>query len=518
MSTPAGPRLADRSWLPATLLIFVALRVAVAHQWAVELVHHEELFNLRLARQLLAGLPVENVGDFWFTGTAGGTSGGPLLLSFLYVPLLGVGFSALAAIRAAAIGFDVLTLVGLLLLGRELFPSRNGARLAAVAALAMPPSWLWFGLVGKGNYLEGAALVVLSMALLLRAARTGARRDAILAGVTVGFGAWVSMLGVAFLAPAVAFLVWTRAESSVRWLVGGAALGGAPLLLGPRPSMQPEAVVTLQEAGASVLALLSAPLDWPRFLLGVLTGVEVAPLSRVLHNDAPSTLGPGVAIAFWLVLLAWLFLAVRSKKRDELWAAGTTTFMALGLVVGLGAIGVGPETLPVESTYGFDPRRQVLVYPLWALSLAAVLTRAPSRLQMIGALALAVAGVVAGFSFASTGPGRPQPFAPENYVLCPVDAPKDETDVCVEHLDRAWVVELESFWRSDRGHSAESRTAALQGWSDTATTSCTPDLGATADWWRGAGAAARGTCEAAEAARLCSRAPTPELRRACGGD
>jgi hypothetical protein len=66
------------------------------------------------------------------------------------------------------------------------------------------------------------------------------------------------------------------------------------------------------------------------------------------------------------------------KRRDPLHrgiGAGVL-LLGFGIPLLLGAIGVGPQGLPVEQLYFFDPRRAALVYPLWALAWAGAFTLA----------------------------------------------------------------------------------------------------------------------------------------------
>lgn len=514
-------------WIGLALVLFVGLRLLVSTRWSVELVDHEQLYNLRLGRQLLGGFELGPLGDYWFTGMAGGTGGGPFLLSLVYVPVVALFGSGVASIHAVALLFDVLTFLGLVGIGHELRGNR-GATLAAAAALAAPPSWLWFGLVVKGNYLESAAFIILTIWLLLRASRSGLARDGFLAGLLAAFGTWVSALGLVFLLPALVMVRLARARMHLRAVAGGALLGASPFVLGPKPTMLPEPVFAADVAISTAVDLLTSPLLWPEFLLRALAGVEVAPLARVASLDSGTAIGPIVAIGMWMCTVAWLFLAVRGRRPAEVWTAGTAVFMSVGLVLALAAIGMGGEELPVSSNYGFDARRLTLVYPLWALAVASLLARLTEVRARLGtALLLAGVGVAAAALFAGAGAPAPDPFRPESYVVCPWHEPKDEVDVCVDPLDRSWVVALEDFVDTIDGSGPVERRAALEGWA--AVTSSVLRCGrprvvqppapeTLADWWRGAGAAGTVTCEAGARDRLCETAPTEVARRACGGE
>jgi hypothetical protein len=541
----------------ALLLVFVLIRWLAARNHSVALIEPEEFLNLRLAQQWLADLPLGPLGDYWYSGVGGPTGAGTLVLSLLFVPLVwlfGAGEPVLRLMGSLWALGGALLLAGI---AGELFGPRG--RLAGlVAAVTMPPAWVGFTLMARGNYVEAAVLSLLGLYLLLLTARFPPSRSrqacALGLGWALGFAvwfcpsAWPPSAGLFILAVA----IHAGQRRRLLLLLGaGLGLASLPALLGLAPSDRPADPVAALDHLAALRDLLTSPGSWPRFIT---TNLASMPL---LDNWSPD-LGGAAAIgeapawaADWQSLLRpiqrllnWIVLAVvgttllrRPSQLHRGIGAGVLG-LGLGLPLLLGAIGVGPASLSVEQVYFFEPRRAALVYPLWALAWAGVFATAwdwPGARQN---LTRGVAATVALFALASVaqfafgGPGRPEPFQPERYVICPQEQPRDQSAICIGLLLTEHLLVLEEALQEPRFAATALRRHLLLGFGavdlenprcslppegppESPQESGSPDTDPAGLTWEGVGLALGASCSPQQAQSICLEAKTETLQRRC---
>ena len=224
------------AWRVPTTALAVALALLVAGRIAVNVTSHSAVdvgaASLIGADRIMHGAPL------YTDNEAHGDTYGPLnyvaYIPFeLALPYRG-GYTALAAAHAAAITFDLLTLLGLLLLGRRLRAGPRGRRLglalawvwaaspatlltlqqssddALLAALSVWTLLAFSRPAARGALLGAAAAVKLFPALLLGALWRGHREDP-RRGRTVAVVAFLAISGFAFA-------VYEPADGGVRAL------------------------------------------------------------------------------------------------------------------------------------------------------------------------------------------------------------------------------------------------------------------------------------------------------------
>ena len=382
----------------------------------------------------------------------------------LYLPIVWILGPGEAALRTMGTLWAVGGAVLLSAIAGELFGPR--ARLAGLlAALLMPPTWLGFSLMARGNYVEAAVLSLLGLYLLLLSARLPHGRRGLLTAAGLGWAlgfavwfwpsAWPPSLGLFCLALGV------HARTSPRLIgaiLAGIVLALSPSLLGFGPSEHPADPIASADRLAALTGLLTSPTSWPGF---VATNLWSVPL---LENWSPDLGGAAASgtLPDWSAqwqgalrpiqrALNWIVLGFVGgsllRRPSGLHRATGAGMLGLGfgLPLMLGALGVGPTDLAIEQLYFFDPRRAALLYPLWALAWAGVfhhawqVTGARKRAARTMATAAGLAALASVSQYAFSGPERPESFHPERYVICPEDEPRHEVAVCIglllgEHL------------------------------------------------------------------------------------
>lgn len=530
------------------LLAFGALRLATATNHPLDLLEPEELLNLRLARQLAADLPLGSLSDYWYGGVGGASGAGTLVLSFLFIPIVWLFDADVGALRTMGSLWAFTTALLLAGIGRELFGPR-GFIAGLVAALCAPPLWLHMSLMARGNYTEAAALSLAALYLLLLVHRLPAQLRGYLAAFGLGwmliFGAWFApsagppslVLGVL-----TSTVVLRKGHRTLMATLSGVLLATLLALSGLAPEGNPDSPVPEGAHRDAVVTLVTSPNDWPAFLAGALLGQPVLAEPDSWWADLPSgqalePLGTGVSIL--LALGYWMGLGSLALRRRHDPAplhrrlGPALILLGLALPIGLGAIGVGPDRLPVESLYFFDPRRAALVYLLWALGLLSLLCppAGASRWRRWSGPTIASVGLLFSLVYALSGKPLHSGFHPERYMLCTENEPRLETAVCITVLMEEQVAGLERALDSSRfGPEAQpTRAALLEGFEsvDTESSDCRlrdPDLPSRTAArapalrtavWEGVGLAASPVCGPDVLTQLCSEALDAESVVAC---
>ncbi len=447
------------------------------------------------------------------------------MLSALYVPLVKLGGDTTAVIRLMASLWAVgaALLVGGLV--RELI-GRGGVAVGAAATLALPPAWVVFSTTAKGNHVEGTVLSLACCWLLARLPGRSGPASAIALGAVCGFSAWFAdiALGPAVLAFALGCFGPRRG-----WVVLGALLA-VPLLLGLPAASGADGI------SVGVADILGALWDRPTRLpaLIALSYVDV-PVFDTLLMRPETHLGAGwlglqraICVVNWVAVAAAMAL-LRRQDPSKLIAVLPLLVPALLLPLAFSVVGMGPESLGelgLPRAYFWEPRRLVLVYPLWAVSWA-VLFGVPGAsmarrwtvsVWTVGSLALVL-------SFLLPGEAGPAGFQPQRYMLCPAQTPAHELDTCVPRLRPGEAESLERLL----GHAVfvdhRAVRAGLEGWRSVEGdgTACrlvdlhlseafTREL---LGFWLGVGHAAGLRCPTDAATAACSGAPSPALHAAC---
>ncbi len=517
-------RVHDLSWLAGALLVTVALRFLVARGHAVELADAEEFLNLRLARQVLAGLPVRDLHSFWFSAGPG-PNGGPLATSVMAVPFVAVLGPGTAALRLMA---TLWAIAAALLVGATVARlSRSSSCLPGVAAtLVLPPAWAVFSSTSKGNHVEGAILALACCLALLRFLDQPMRRRAATLALCSCFSAWYA--DVAVLPALLALLVglWRRRDP---WLVAGLLAAGALLTTG-------------RSGGpvADVLGFAPDGIRWLRYEPG-----RLFDLLRLSYLDVPGfdtlLLGPGAHLGpdwqaaqrvlngiHWSVT-AWAVSWLHRRSQHGIRGVAPLLVTAMLLPVAFALLGVGPDSidgLGVARTYFWEPRRLAIVHLLWAVAYGVLLASATTAGGWRRALwLLPLGGVALSLVFLLPAEAAPPEFHPEAYMLCPAAEPEQELDVCVPRLLPGDPESLQVLLAEPEIAGAPAARAALEGWASVegAADSCRllerdlpePSIRSSEPYWHGVAAAGRRRCAGEASSRLCLEAPSGPLRALC---
>ncbi len=547
-----------RSLLLSAALVaaFVAIRWSAARHQAIPLTEPEEILNLRFARQVLGGHTIGPLGQYWYTGVGGPGGAGTLVLSILYLPIVALVGPGVWAIRVMGILWAV---AGALLtagLARRIF-GPPGFVAGLLAALAMPPAWVGFTVMAKGNYVEAAVMTLAAAyALVLAAEADGPRGLAggALAGAVAAFSVWfwpsaappTVLLGLAALVAAGV----ARRPGLVVAVAVGAVVGASPSFFGIAPTQVVASQVGTTEVTDVARGVLGSPGLWPAIVHGSLAGQPLLSLPTAPAWEWAAAWQVGTENALrgllWgLCAIAPAAAAFRGVGRRLLpdspdspparLVLAALTLSALGLPVLLGAMGVGPSYLPVESVYFFDPRRAALVYPVWALATAGGLVAVWSlrgRARTVGVVlagAFLLLQVASAVAFSRAGHPPRGGFHPERWLICPAETPAQEVAVCVGTVDHHDVPVLEALTADPRLADPRLRRAALQGYGaveredmdcavapGTLPSESPPDAGDEAAWmWEGLGIAARGACPYDRVEPICAEPTEARLRDAC---
>jgi len=528
--TPPPPLRRDEAIAcGALLLLFVAIRLLAARALAFDLVEPEELLNLRLVAQIADGHAVGELGRYWYTGVGGSTGAGSFVIAVLYLPLgllmeADLGMARLMGTAWATAGAVLLALLGRHLLGR------GGAAAGLAAAVAMPPSWVAWGLMAYGNYVEAATLTLLAAWLLLRAGSAGRPAPWMAGfGFVAAFSGWFCVSGwppAALLAAAAAWML-RKQPTALAAAAGGAVVALGPMIAGFGPSAAVASPVSSGEVGAVVSSVLGDPVGWPRVVLGSWFGLPLLEWREVAAEDwapawqrasAPAVLAGSLAAV--VALAAWSVPAARAKLGMPVASPVVLALAAsaLAIPVGLTMIGVGPDSLDVEQLYFYDGRRAALVYPVIALGLAVV----GWRLWATGIGGRLVIALWLATSAATTGTMILAAEAPEGtlhparYMLCPADEPVLRSGVCIDALWEDQVGALEALVVRDDLAATDARREALMGFGALIREDeelCRPGSPPGGEWGSfGYGAAIATGCKG-RLEELCAGAPEPERCR-----
>ena len=539
------------------LLMAVALRAAVAWNHAVVLNEPEEFLNLRLGRQLMAGLELGPLSRYWYTGVGGPGGGGTLFLSMLYVPVITVFGGGFLTLRLMAILWAVAGVLLVAGISRELFGPKAGIFGLAVAGLAAPPAWLGFGTMARGNYVEAAILSLLAIWSFLRLARQvgldGPPQDsgpafrskphllALLCGWALGFSVafWPSALATTLLlGPGVIlWVLWRRRFSLLLPLGLGLGLAFLPFALGLGPPESVEGPIGGREVRMTLQAVLARPDLWPSIVEGSLGALPIlgTPRTPAAGWALPwqGALEPTLRGILWISFpLALVPVAWRGSFAVRV-VAVVIAGAAFGVPIVLGAMGVGPASLPVRPIYFFDPRRSALVYPLALVAATGLFVflwehggplRRFARSFSVGVLGV---GAAVGVQFAAAGTPPGGPYHPERYLLCPAAEPVYEAAVCVDTQRPEDNRALEGLSESIMSWPAGQRRAAYEGFAaldpevglfqcavEFEALSQNPDPHGQAQWY-GLGVAGALSCLDADIRQACAQSGANALEASC---
>jgi hypothetical protein len=167
----------------------------------------------------------------------------------------------------------------------ELFGPR-GWFAGGVAALTMPPAWVGFSLMARGNYVEASVLSFLGLYLLLLTARLPPGRGRMAAAAALGASlsftvwfwpsAWPPSLGPGVLTVAVLGRAQPRLLGVVvAGLLLALLLALLPGLLGLSPTAHPTDPVASSDRVALFTSVLTSPGSWPAFVYANLTSLPL---------------------------------------------------------------------------------------------------------------------------------------------------------------------------------------------------------------------------------------------------
>jgi hypothetical protein len=211
------------------LLVYVLARLLPLAACADLFNYNEEFAKSAAARALTSGIELP-----WQHLAYMPHEGGGFLVSLLEVVAFALIGPSVLAVKLVAVVFGACILAAVLQLARE-HCSPRAAWFVAVAFVLAPDPFVRFSLIPVGTHYEAMLFValVLLFALRLLRAETGRPRDAILLGLSAGFGLYVSLqMLAALLAVALAFVVRRRFRVATRetgLALGAFVVGALPL-------------------------------------------------------------------------------------------------------------------------------------------------------------------------------------------------------------------------------------------------------------------------------------------------
>ncbi|MFN8422617.1 MAG: glycosyltransferase family 39 protein [Anaerolineae bacterium] len=221
-STPAFDAARRRRWLVLALVAAYALLCATHLGGAYW--DSDEGLNLMKGRLFGLGYPLYT--RIWSDQPPG------------YTALLAAAFrrrpTSVAAARAVTAAFGLAAALAAAAVARGL-GGGWWAGLAAAVALAAAPNAFWASRAAMIG-LPALALASWAMALALRFAAGGRRRDLALAGLCLGLSCWIKLIGVYLIVP-IALAVWLRrrGDGARRTTRTGGTSSSATAPSSPRP-------------------------------------------------------------------------------------------------------------------------------------------------------------------------------------------------------------------------------------------------------------------------------------------
>ena len=466
-SGPLGRLRGENGHILALLGVFVVLHLLFMVLGQVELYHPEEYLNLRLYRQLAAGLPLGGMGGYAYGAGTGLDGGGTVVHSLLYVPLAALAGPGQLAVKAMALFWATAGATLCVLLGRRLFGD-GGGRAAALAVLALPPAYLVFSSISWANHMEGSVLVLALMWVFLwtadRSDTAAPRGRAALLGALAAFVPWYSPLAVVpvgLIALSAPWVFRRRMVGILPWLAVGIALGLAPAL-----------AIDLPDVGGGDVGVLGSALagerDWA-FALTALARVETYDVSWPGRWNMPPavvwTMHCACVLTTWVgagLLLAW---AVNPRiGPGGSWR--TRGDRAVAAVVALTALAL-PVLLALSG--GWAARRLSPVFVLWVLGwtlgLCWLRMRFPDRLRAITAISAAavLTAAIPGILLAVSGSLPAPPIDLHRVALMPQEQPVAEVTVGMTDFTADHLTALDDLLRDPRTRPAQGLVQAING-------------------------------------------------------
>ena len=275
-------------------------------------------------------------------------------------------------LRIPLVVLSMATCAMVYLVGARVLPSPIHAIIAALIYALSP----WFNVIGSvtslGFYVAGQLTAIAAIYCAIRCAdATGNNpRWPLLTGLCCGLAAWTTAASIYFLVPIVFWIIpslrgsWSR----IGWSVFGAALGGLPLVgwfaIHHHLPIPPKAV----ESSSVIQRLVN--LFGP--VLRQYVGVTYA------HADG------GLPFAFQLVVIAVLLgalgLALWLRRRGLLALVSLRTVGRLpgDLLLAVPFVVVVAYAASDSAWYTGTPRYLMITYPLFAIGVAALLSRLPA--------------------------------------------------------------------------------------------------------------------------------------------
>ncbi len=211
------------------LLVYVLARLLPLASCADLFAYNEEFAKSAAGRALVDGIALP-----WQQLAYMPHEGGGFLMSLLEVVAFALIGPSVLAVKLVAVFYGAGVLATLLQLAREHFSTR-AAWFLAVAFVLAPDPFVRFSLIPVGTHYEAMLFVALVLLFALRLLRVevGRPRDAILLGLSAGFGLYVSLqMLAALLAVALALVVCRRFRIATRetaLALGAFVVGALPL-------------------------------------------------------------------------------------------------------------------------------------------------------------------------------------------------------------------------------------------------------------------------------------------------
>jgi hypothetical protein len=218
-----------RRALLVLVVALVVLRLVVVASVGDVFGYGEEFAKGAAAKAMLDGLPVEHHRLAYVYHEGGGFA-----VTHLKAALFALMGPSVLANKIAAILMCALLLVAVFAFAKEHLSERTAAVCAALFVLA-PFNFVRFSLLSIGTHFEALIFVVLVLHFTLRLSRkeSARQRDAVLLGLSGGFGLWFSLtIAPALLAAAIWLVVKWRARLPMRPTLAallGFAVGALPL-------------------------------------------------------------------------------------------------------------------------------------------------------------------------------------------------------------------------------------------------------------------------------------------------